>query len=96
MSGVEFVEIVVDRPINVDRDDIEDALNEALSGIGEVTGAGVSIVGSNLDVEVDPNADRHGTLAIIFEVLRQIGLGDSVRVRPGDGDIWIRESQWKP
>ena len=91
---MEFVEVVVDGAISVDRDDVEDALSEALDGIGEVTGAGTSGVRSNLDLEVDPDADRKETLDKIFGALVSLGLDDAVRVRPGDGLDWIRPSQW--
>ena len=39
-SVMDFVEVIIDGPILVDRDDVEDALEMALGGIGEVTGAG--------------------------------------------------------
>lgn len=91
---MDFVEIWLDGPISVDRDDVEDALNEALEGIGEVTGAGSGEAGSNLDVEVDESFPRELVLGKIFLVLNELEIGDSVRVRPGDGDLWIRPSSW--
>jgi len=91
---VDFVEIWIDGPIPVDRDDVEDALNEALEGIGEVTGAGTAASGSNLDVEVDEAADRRHVLDQIFHVMRGLNIGDSARVRPGDGEEWFRLSEW--
>ncbi|GAA2729840.1 hypothetical protein [Actinocorallia aurantiaca] len=91
---MDFVEIWIDGPIEVDRDDIEDALNEALAGAGEVSGAGSGTGGSNLDVDVFEGADRSNVLNRVFEVLNALGVGDSARVRPGDGDVWIRPSGW--
>ncbi|MEU1176629.1 hypothetical protein ABZ464_03090 [Streptomyces sp. NPDC005820] len=92
--AVDFVEIWLDGPIPVDRDDVEDALNEKLSGIGEVVGAGTGESGSNLDVEVEEDVSKKVVLDRIFSVLSELGIGDSARVRPGDGDVWIRLSEW--
>lgn len=92
---MDFVEIWIDGPIPVDRDDLEDALNEALAGIGEVVGAGTSAHGSNLDVEVNESSNRGLVLDEIFGVMNALAVGDSVRVRPGDGDLWIRPSEWE-
>lgn len=91
---MDFVEIWLDGPIPVDRDDVEDALDVALTGIGEVTGAGTGQGGSNLDVEVDEDVAKNVVLDRIFTVMRDLGVGDSARVRPGDGEVWIRLSEW--
>ncbi|MFE2616965.1 hypothetical protein ACFXA2_25530 [Micromonospora chalcea] len=93
---MDFVELVIDGPIAVDRDDIEDELNNALAGRGEVTGAGTSERGSHLDVDILATADRQAVLDAIFGVLAALNVGDSVRVRPGDGQTWLRPSQWEP
>ncbi|MGC4903394.1 hypothetical protein ACLQ2Y_29205 [Micromonospora echinospora] len=92
---MDFVELVIDGSVSVDRDDIEDALNEALAGQGEVTGAGTSQAGSHLDVEIDQLVDRLVVLEKVFLVLEQLQVGDAVRVRPGDGENWLRLSQWR-
>ncbi|WP_091287150.1 hypothetical protein [Micromonospora haikouensis] len=92
---MEFVEIVIDGPILVDRDDIEEGLNEALVGHGEVTGAGTSEAGSHLDVDIEPGSNRSLILERIFGVLETLSVGDSVRVRPGDGNDWVRPSEWR-
>ena len=91
---MDFVEVVIDGPIDVDRDDIEDELESALGDRGAVTGAGTGRFGSNLDLEIEPGADRQEILESIVSVLERIGVGDSVRVRPGDGELWIRLSDW--
>ena len=92
---MDFVEIRFDGEIPVDRDDVEDAVNEALSGVGEVTGAGVGQYGSHLDVEVDESAPREQVLAGVMSALVDLGLRDLSRVRPGDGDEWIRPGEWQ-
>lgn len=91
---MDFVEIWFDGPMSVDRDDVEDALNSALQGIGEVTGGGTGESGSNLDVEVDEQFPRDLVMGRIFAVISDLEVGDSARVRPGDGDLWIRLSEW--
>ncbi|MBU8858113.1 MULTISPECIES: hypothetical protein [unclassified Micromonospora] len=90
----DFVELVIDGQIDIDRDDLEDALNEALIGRGEVTGAGTGEHISHLDIDVLAAADGRAVLDAVFGVLAALDLGDSVRVRPGDGQTWIRPSQW--
>ncbi|GLO63608.1 hypothetical protein MACH09_41160 [Vibrio sp. MACH09] len=49
--------------LSVGIDVIEDTLDEALDGIGEVTGTGTGEKGSNIDVEVEDivrsNRDMH-------------------------------------
>jgi hypothetical protein len=92
---VDFVEIWIDGPIPVDRDDIEESLNEALAGMGEVVGAGTSAEGSNVDVEVDESSGREWVLDRIFGALDELAADDAVRVRPGDGESWIRPSEWR-
>lgn len=91
---MDFVEIVLDGPLPVDRDDIEDALNEAFIDTGEVTGAGSGRKGMNLDLEVDESEPKPVVLERVFGVLADLEVGDSARVRPGDGDVWIRPSEW--
>ncbi|MER6814053.1 hypothetical protein ABT299_32695 [Spirillospora sp. NPDC000708] len=95
---MDFIELVIDRPLpeGVDRDDVEDDLNEALAGRGEVSGAGTGLGFSNLDVDVDPAADREEALGAVFEVLARLQVGDAVRIRPGDSVVWIRLSGWAP
>nr|BFE32004.1 hypothetical protein GCM10010200_042550 [Actinomadura rugatobispora] len=95
---MDFIEIVFDRPLptNIDRDDVEDDLNEALRGLGEVTGAGTGLNRSNLDVDIDPAANRSTVLALVFGVLAKLEVGDAARVRPGDQETWIRPTEWKP
>ena len=82
---MDFVEFVIDRPTSVDRDEVEDDLNEHLAGMAEVTGAGIWQSGVSLDLEVNSSADRCSVLDAVFDVLERLVLGDLVRVRPGDG-----------
>lgn len=59
-----FAELHFPSLLPVDRDDVEDALNEVGGDLFEVTGAGVGISGSNLDLEVSgeiPEAIRQLT-----------------------------------
>jgi hypothetical protein len=91
---MDFVEVVIDRPIEVDRDDVEDELGIALGDMGSITGAGTGEDRSNLDIDIDPATDRSMALGVIFEVLGTL-VGDAARVRPGDGEEWLRPSEWK-
>jgi hypothetical protein len=94
--GVKFVEIRFDAPIPVDRDDVEDEINDVLSGIGEVTGAGVGEFGAHLDVDLNEEHPEADVLGKIFGVMNELGISDAVRVRPGGREVWIRPSEWPP
>jgi hypothetical protein len=64
-----YIDIYFTSELPVDRDDLEDALNE-LDGF-EVVGAGVGVSGSNLDVEVDDSVPRAEAIESVVTVLRQ-------------------------
>jgi hypothetical protein len=86
---MDFMEIRFDRPLPIDRDDVEDEVNEALTGIGEVSGAGSGAFGAHLDVDVDPAAAHDEVVRRVLEVLVGLGLTGMARIRPGDGTEWI-------
>ncbi|MFC9244466.1 Imm21 family immunity protein [Streptomyces sp. NPDC057136] len=88
-SVTDFIEIRLTGALPVDRDDIEDALNEALTGIGEVSGAGSGAFGAHLDVDIDPEAERDEAVDRVLGVLSRLGLAGMARIRPGDGSEWI-------
>ncbi|MFE7753418.1 hypothetical protein [Streptomyces sp. NPDC057428] len=92
---MDFVEIRFDGTFLVDRDDVEEGLNESLKGIGEVTGAGSGEFGAHLDVEVGDDFPKNDVLDKVFAVLKNLEIGDAARVRPGDGERWIRLSEWR-
>ena len=48
------------------------------------------------DIEVNPGAHRTAALSAIFDILERLAVGDAVRVRPGDGEFWIRQSNRDP
>ncbi|WP_034262553.1 hypothetical protein [Actinospica robiniae] len=93
---MDFAEIIIDGPIPVDRDDIEDGLNEVFEGVGEIIGAGTGMGISDLALEVEPDrVGRADALNRVFSVLGSFDVGDSVRVRPGDREVWYRLGEWK-
>lgn len=69
-------------PLGQPLDVIEDALDDALEGRGEVTGTGVGSRGSNFDVEIFEEGDAEAYLREIRRVLREAGA-------PGEGEIVI-------
>ncbi|MGW0504284.1 hypothetical protein [Micromonospora sp. NPDC003241] len=73
-----FVEIVFSG-LPIDRDDLEDALNEEFKLDGEVTGAGTGVHGSNLDLEIAESADRTAALARMQKVFVELGIENHVR-----------------
>jgi hypothetical protein len=69
------------------RDEIEDPLHETLqeAGLGEVTGGGGGIYGSNIDIEISDARRFDEALALIRQVLRNLNVPHStviVRHKP--------------
>lgn len=83
-----FAEIVFSGglPGALDRDDIEEALTEALGADGEVTGAGVGVQTCNLDVESAGPVDAGTFLRTIAETLVNLGVGEIARLNLGHGE----------
>lgn len=69
----------------LERDEVEDALQQALmaAGIGAVTGAGSGLGVSNLDVEV---TDLDEGLALVRKVLQDLEVPPSTMVYHNQGD----------
>ena len=69
----------------LERDEVEDSLQQALAaaGIGEVTGAGSCLGVANLDVEV---TDLDAGLALVRKVLRDLEVPPSTMIYLVEGD----------
>ncbi|MFE9694929.1 hypothetical protein [Micromonospora sp. NPDC005806] len=79
-----FVEIIGNQPLpdEVDRDDVEDLLEETLGEEGSITGAGTGDGRWHLDVEIDTDGWREQLVVRrLAQALVHAGLG-WVRVRP--------------
>lgn len=63
--------------LSVGIDVIEDTLDEALDGIGEVTGTGTGEKGSNIDVEVEDCKDVTEIISLIKSVLKELSVPES-------------------
>lgn len=63
-----FFEIVLVN-LSLDRDEVEERLEEAFKTDGEITGAGTGMGQCHLDLEVVPGLDRDEVLERIREVL---------------------------
>jgi hypothetical protein len=91
---MEFVEIVIDGP--VDRDDLEDAIAEEFAGVGEVLPSDLDDEeDTGLDLELDHDLPDDDVLERLFTVIADLGAGDAVKVRPYDDEDWIRLSDWQ-
>ena len=90
---MDFLEIVIDGPIDIDRDELEEAISEAFAGIGEI--ATTDIDTPSLDLELDQEMDDDDVLVRVFDVIDDLGVGDAIRVRPGADDDWLRLSDWQ-
>jgi hypothetical protein len=84
-----FVEIHFPHSLEVDRDEIEDDLEDALGDDGEVVGAGTGEAGSNLDVEVGPTVGRDDALRVIARVVHGLAPDSGARMRPDDTREWV-------
>jgi hypothetical protein len=82
-----FLEVILqsDDSAFLERDEVEDSLQQALAaaGIGEVTGAGSGLGVSNLDVEV---TDLGAGLALVGKVLRDLEIPPSTMIYLHEGD----------
>lgn len=82
-----FLEVILqsDDATFLERDEVEDSLQEALAaaGIGEVTGAGSGFGVSNLDVEI---TDLDAGLALVRKVLRDLEVPPSTMIYLNEGD----------
>lgn len=82
-----FLEVIIqlDDAAFLERDEVEDSLQEALAaaGIGEVTGAGSGLGVSNLDVEL---TDLDAGLALVRKVLRDLEVPPSTMIYLNEGD----------
>lgn len=65
-------------------DEIEDALDDAFHGLGEVTGSGTGIGGSNFDIEVtDGTVDVLQAVSIVRKALESYRLPETTHIVVG-------------
>jgi hypothetical protein len=81
-----FLDVYFHSPLNIDRDDIEEALEEYLGDRGEIVGAGSGASGSNIDVEIEGDAIPH--LEPIKRILRKLKV-------PADSQIVIEGKKYR-
>jgi hypothetical protein len=80
-----FLDIYFHSPLQIDRDEIEEALEDYLGERGEVVGGGSGIRGSNIDLEIEGNAAPH--LEPIKQILRKLKV-------PRDTTIVIKKKSY--
>jgi hypothetical protein len=77
--------IYFSEPLGCGLDEIEDALDGALDGIGEVTGSGVGKSGSNLDIRIkSAKVSQEEALGLIRDALSPFNLPKSSRITIGN------------
>ena len=64
----------------IDRDEVEEALNAAFEGNGEVTGAGTRPGRCHLDLEVGDGLDKSEALGRVDRVLAELGIAELAQV----------------
>ncbi|MDP9765378.1 hypothetical protein [Deinococcus enclensis] len=90
MTNRTFIEIILGTEVTevVDREEIEDALDEALqgAGLGEITGGGTGLGMVHVDVEVDATCSNEAA-DLIRRTLQGLGVPEGSWVRgPGAGE----------
>jgi hypothetical protein len=77
--------------LSIGLDEVEDILDEVLSGIGEVTGSGIGERGSNLDIFIkDEIMSREQVIDLIRTALKHIPLPKSSRIVIGNDSYIIQ------
>jgi hypothetical protein len=70
--------------LNCGLDGIEEALDDALHGKGQVTGTGTGECGSNVDIEItDPSITPDTALRLVREALKRFAVPESTRIQIG-------------
>ena len=60
--------------LGVDKDEIEDALDEAIGDIGEVSGGGIGQKGMNIDLDVEDDADPEELADLVRATLARLNV----------------------
>jgi len=60
--------------LDVSKDEIEDALDEAIGELGEVTGGGISNAGMTIDLDVEDDVAPKKIADLITGALKDLGL----------------------
>ena len=75
-----FAMVAFQGPLNVERFAVEDELETAFAGVGEVTGAGTGRTGSHLDLEVNDDLPSQEVYARITAVLEGLGVTTPAKI----------------
>ena len=79
-----FVSVWVGNDLDVERAVIEDELETAFQGVGEVTGAGTGKTGCHVDAEVESGMPAAEVFKLVEKALAAAGLAVQAKVRIGD------------
>jgi hypothetical protein len=80
-----FFEIVLSE-LPIDRDEVEEALEEEFAADGEITGAG-ALLGKarcHLDLEVEPAVGEEAALKRVWDVLAALGVDYCTQINVSD------------
>ena len=72
----------------VDRDDVEDAIAACIDGVGEISGAGTGMFGSNLDLDLRDDVNVHVLVMAIMGSLDALGVSRA-RLRFDGEKRWL-------
>jgi len=70
-------------------DELEDALEAALAGVGKVTGVGTGTAGSNIDLAVDGSVSEVEALSLVRKTLEQFELPRSSKIVIGKNEYLL-------
>lgn len=75
-----FMAIYFNSRLSTPRDEIEDLIEQSLSGKGEVTGGGTGLGGSNIDIEFEDDLGIDEALRRIRAVLSGINVAKDTEI----------------
>jgi hypothetical protein len=79
-----FVSVWIGPDLDVEKAAIEDELEMAFEGVGEVSGAGVGKTGCHVDVEVEVDMSTSDVYKLVEKALVAAGLTANAKVRVDD------------
>jgi hypothetical protein len=79
------MDVVIHFPpdLGIDQDEIEDALDDAIGELGEVSGGGIDGKGMTIDLDVEDDADPTELVGLIRGALKSLGVTASKIVIDG-------------
>ena len=76
-----FVDVYIEGATNIARDELEDELENAIQGLGEVVGGGSGVKGVNVDLEISDEIAETEIVERIKKVIQDLGIRNDAHLR---------------